>query len=98
MYATGTGDNALAVFSRDVVSGELTFVQELDDDRVGMDGLGGARWVTLDPTGTHVYVAGSYGELGVFTRNASSGELTLQQAIHYLDPGIDGSRGPAPWW
>jgi 6-phosphogluconolactonase (cycloisomerase 2 family) len=58
VYATSSTDGAVATFSRDSVTGRLTFI-ELDKDGVdGVDGVAFARGVGVSPDGTHVYAAG----------------------------------------
>ena len=42
LYAAGFADSAVAVFSRDSTTGELTFVEVQKDDVGGVDGLNGA--------------------------------------------------------
>ena len=77
--------DAVAVFSRDAASGELTFVQVLKDGVGGVDGLDWASSVTLSPDGHHVYVAGSLDNaVVVFSRNVVSGKLTFVEAIEAL--------------
>jgi len=58
VYAVGYYDHAVAVFSRSVVTGGLTFVEVQKDGVGGVDGLAGTEWVTVSPDGNHVYVAG----------------------------------------
>ena len=43
VYAAGRGDSAVAVFSRDDTTGELTFVEIQKDGVGGVDGIDGAR-------------------------------------------------------
>jgi len=61
VYVAGTDDDAVAVFSRDPSSGQLTFVQVVKDDNKGgtVDGLDGARSVVVSADGAYVFVAGS---------------------------------------
>ena len=57
VYVAGLGDNAIAVFSRDAVSGALTFVEVQRDGIGGVDGLDGIWCVVVSPDGAHVYSA-----------------------------------------
>ena len=47
LYAAGSGDSALAVFSRDAATGALTFVEEDKQGTAGIEGLGAglAYWL-----------------------------------------------------
>ena len=94
VYAAGFSDNALAVFSRDEATGELSFVEVVRDGLDGVDGLGGARSVTLSPDGDHVYAAGfSDDALAVFTRDPATGELTFVEVVRDDAGGVDGLNG-----
>ena len=57
LYAAGGGDGAVAVFRRDSTTGALTFVEVQRDGVGGVDGLLGARSVTVSPDGKHLYAA-----------------------------------------
>ena len=72
--------DSMAVFSRNSTTGALTFVQVLNDDVGGVDGLSGASSVAVSPDGKHLYSAGE-GEdkLGVFSRNSTTGVLTFTE-------------------
>lgn len=76
VYATGVDDDAVAVFSRNATTGELTFVEFQQDNVGGVDGLNGALGIDVSPDGSHLYVTGEAG-LAVFSRNSSSGALTF---------------------
>ena len=94
VYATGYGDNALAVFHRDVATGQLTFVQVLKDGVSGVDGLYGANSVTVSPDGSHVYTTGdSDNALAVFRRDLATGQLTFVQMLKDGVSGVDGLNG-----
>ena len=94
VYATGSYDNALAVFRRDVATGQLTFVQVLKDGVSGVDGLSGAHSVTVSPDGSHVYAAGyPDNALAVFRRDAATGQLTFLQVLKDGVNGVDGLDG-----
>lgn len=95
LYATGSSDHALAVFSRDQLTGRLTFVYKYDDFMSSNAyGLLGAHTVTLDPGGTHLYVTGSLDDaITVFSRNSSTGLLSWVQKIQDGVGGVDGLNG-----
>ena len=78
LYAAGEKDNALAVFSRDSSTGDLTFVEKIKDGVNGVDGLHAVGSVAVSPDSNHVYAAG-YGDdaVAVFSKDISSGGLTF---------------------
>ena len=87
VYIASLNDNSVAVFSRNVLTGALTFVEFEQDGAGGVDGLLGANSVTVSPDGSHVYVA-SRGDnaVAVFSRGgdaALSGpnDLTLNANV-----------------
>ena len=66
---------AVVLFSRNALTGGLTFVEATVDG--APDGLGGALSLAISSDGAHVYVAGYYDDrLVVFARNAGTGSLT----------------------
>lgn len=88
VYVGGGADNAIAVFSRNIASGLLTFVESQDDD-LGDNGVRGIFWVTVSADGKNVYGAGSFDDaIGVFSRNESTGRLTPIQQLR--GEGLDG--------
>ena len=93
IYVTGGRDDALAVFRRDLGTGQLTFVQVLKDGIGGVDGLNGATSVAASPDGSYVYVAGyDDNALAVFRRDAVTGQLTFIQVLKDGIGGVDGLR------
>jgi 6-phosphogluconolactonase (cycloisomerase 2 family) len=91
VYATGVFDHAVAVFSRNDATGELTFVEMQRDGVGGVDGLSGATSVSVSPGGNHVYVTG-YGDdaVVVFSRNGTTGALTFVEMQEDGVGGVDG--------
>ena len=93
VYVASWDDDAVAVFSRDADdNGKLSFVHFLRDNVDGVDGLNGARVVTISPDGNNVYVASYYDSaLAVFSRDAhDSGKLSF---VHVLKDGVGGVDG-----
>ena len=91
--ASGIADNAVTVFSRDAVTGRLTFVETIKDSDAGIDGLWHASGVTTSPDGKHVYIASRFDDaVAVFSRDAGTGRLTFVETIRGID-GLDGARG-----
>ena len=91
VYATGFSDDAVVVFSRDVNSGVLTFVQIVKNSDIENNGLNGANAVAVSPNDKHVYVASSLDNaVVVFTRDRNTGKLTL---VEVQKDGINGGDG-----
>ena len=99
VYAAGAQDRAVAVFARDVATGELTYLQSLKDEVDGVDGLAGVSALALDPSGRHVYAASQLDAAVVLferdTDDASPdyGKLTLIETLKDWTPGLDGLAG-----
>ena len=84
VYAAGTRDDSVAVFSRDVVSGELTFLQSLRDGTNGIDGLEDVSSIAVTADGRNVFATGSNrneNALVLFSRDTQTGELTFLDVI-----------------
>ena len=91
VYAAGADDDAVAVFSRDAVTGELTFVEVHVDGVSGVDGLDASNALTLSPGGGFLYAAGAADNaVAVFSRDAVTGELTFLEAVFDGVGGVDG--------
>ncbi len=74
-----------------VPTGELNFVEFLRDGVGGVDGLNGARSVTVSGDGAHVYAAGSNDNaVAVFARDVITGKLNF---VEVLKDGVDGVDG-----
>jgi DNA-binding beta-propeller fold protein YncE len=96
VYVTAWFDDAVVAFTRDAGSGALTFVEAKRDGVGGVDGLNGARSVTVSPDGLHVYVTSGEGfdsAVVAFTRDAGSGALTFVEAVFDGDGGVGGVDG-----
>ncbi len=97
VYVAGNGEAAVAAFSRDGITGRLTFIQA----RHSRQGLEGAVGVAVSPEGSHVYVTGNNDDtLLVFARNPGSGALSC--VAGQVDgggggsvDGLDGARAVA---
>ncbi|HRQ63609.1 MAG TPA: beta-propeller fold lactonase family protein [Xanthomonadaceae bacterium] len=94
VYVAGQDSDAVAVFARDGVSGELSFLARYVDGEFGIDGIGGVRRLLMGPGGNRLYAAGMLDDaIAVFTVNASSGLLTPSSLIRQSDAGVDGLNG-----
>ncbi|HBJ30142.1 MAG TPA: hypothetical protein DDY93_02090, partial [Dehalococcoidia bacterium] len=94
LYAASCVDKALAVFSRNAPTGELTFVETHKDGSALIDGLAGAASVIVSPNGNQVYIAGTiYNTVTMFSRNSATVELTIAQIWRDGVGGVDGLDG-----
>ncbi len=96
MFVTSEEGNSLAVLARNTNAqspnfGGLSFQQVLRDGVGGVDGLLGARSITLDDSGRNVYVAGSFeSAIAMFSRDAGTGALA---SLGVVRSGVDGVTG-----
>lgn len=87
LYATGSGEDAIQVFSRDATTGLLAGSQIVRDGVAGVSGLDGVRDVVVSPNGDFVYAVSATDDAVVaFTRTAN-GQLL------FLDAVLDGQAG-----
>ncbi|MCA9141091.1 MAG: beta-propeller fold lactonase family protein, partial [Planctomycetales bacterium] len=95
VIVAGQGGNALSVFSRDSATGILTHLQTLIDEQGGIDSLGGAKAIAVDPSGNFVYAVAEYDEaITVFSRDSGTGLLSHLQTLRNLENGINGLTYP----
>jgi hypothetical protein len=86
VYVAGWLSNAVAVFERDSITGELTFVEVERDGVGGVDGLEGPTGLAVSADGEHVYASSEVDDAVVtFDRDPVTGELSFIEAI------VDGS-------
>ncbi len=87
-------DDSVAVFAIDFFTGALTFVTSYKDGVGGVNGLNGARSVTVSWDGDTVYVGGYVDDsIAVFDRNPSTGLLTFLASYKDGVGGVDGLNG-----
>lgn len=78
VYATGAGDDAVAIFSRNADTGVLTFVDAILNSEIAGGPMAFPVALDVSPDGAHVYVSSSGTDtICVFTRNADTGALTF---------------------
>jgi len=94
IYVTGSGDNAIALFTRNAELGEIGFVGLYENGTAGINGLNGAYGIALSPDNTHLYVTGNGDNaLVAFLRNPVTGELTYLQTHQDGANGVNGLSG-----
>ncbi len=77
VYVAASGDHAVTLFSRNTVSGTLTFVEAKVDGAGGLTSLAGANDVAISPDQKNVYVTSLVDNaVTVFTRDLVTGTLT----------------------
>ena len=82
LYVTGSTDNSVAVFNRDVVTGALVFVEKQTNGMGDVVGMTGANNMALSPDGNFLYVTGADGNaVVVFRRNVVEGNLEFLQIL-----------------
>ena len=88
IYACGADENSLVVFKRNVLTGELTFIERHQDNSGSIQHMSYPVSCMISPDGTTAYVA-SYDEQSVvvFQRNPSTGQLS------YLEEQVNGTGG-----
>lgn len=97
LYAAGTADDAIARFSRDTESGELTFEDVAVNGSGGITGLGGVAAVIVSHDGAQVYAAGA-GDNALVTFQRDHDEEsplfgTLTFDVSLTDATIEGLTG-----
>lgn len=94
VYTTAAGDSALAVFSRDLSTGALTFVEQQVHSGTPNQSLTGANAVRISPDGQTVYaISGPTNALNVFSRDLTTGGLTFVELHQDAVSGVDGMAG-----
>jgi uncharacterized repeat protein (TIGR01451 family) len=99
MYVNGSGSDAVALFSRNVSTGRLTYVSAVREGDIQgaltVSGLGFVYAMAMSSNGEYLYVTGLGGDaVAVFDRDAGTGELTFLKAyVQGADGGsaIDGA-------
>ncbi len=94
LYVASPGDNSVAVFQRDPLSGSLTFLERHQHSATVADGLDGVRSIVVSPDGQSVYAAGKLDDaVALFSRDGGSGALTFIERKRDQVDGIDGLDG-----
>ncbi len=93
-YAAGYNDDAVAIFSYDNTTGQLTYLSQVKDGVGGVDGLDGARNITFSPDGNYAYVTGTNDNaVAIFSYDNTTGSLTYLSNVRDGVGGVDGLYG-----
>jgi cysteine-rich repeat protein len=80
VYVASSVDQSVAAFARDLITGDLTFIDMLRDSDPGIDGLGDAAAAIASPDGLHVYAVGfSDDAVAVFLTRCGNGTLDADE-------------------
>ncbi len=77
LYAAGSEEASIAVFQRNLSTGDLTFVERLKDGEAGLDGLDGINAISISSDGQFLYTTSEDDNaVNLFARNQTDGTLT----------------------
>ncbi len=86
--------NGIAAFSRNLSTGELSFIESVTNGEKGVFGLDRVVGISISPDGHHVCLCSQAGNaLAVFGRNKSNGMLEFIELIEDNTGEIDGLAG-----
>ncbi len=91
VYALSEKSNAIAIFSRDTESGELTFIAEENNMNNTGSGLKGGSDMILSSDGLQMYVsAAKDASISVYNRNQETGLLTFAACHKNNEENVNG--------
>jgi len=94
LYATGTGDDAVAAFERNTTTGALTFLAEYRNGVGGVIGLDDPQEIVSADAARLVFCSSfASNSVAVFRRNSQTGELSFLDAYFDGVDGVDGLSG-----
>lgn len=93
LYVTGIDDAAITVFERNLISGELSFVEVQRDYTDSIDEPFIPYSLTISPDGEFLYGSGVNGVIAVFRRNTNTGELSLVELQEDAASDAEGLAG-----
>jgi len=95
VYAAGANDDAIVVFSRNDTTGELVWVESVQQGIGSVDGLADVGHLVVSPDGRQLYaLSPTSASLALFDRDPVGGGLTWRRAYDALDFGV-GMAGAA---
>ncbi len=94
VYGAGYGEDEVAIFSRDLNDGSLTYEGRVRDGGGGVDGLDGVASLAVSPEGAQLYAAGINDDaVAVFNRDMTTGLLTFVEQQRNGVGGVTGLNG-----
>ncbi len=82
LYVAGLYDNSLVIFSRNPLTGRLSYLRTYKDGVGGFDALGGTTGVTISADGKHLYTTALNDRaLGLFDRDPATGLLSFVESF-----------------
>ncbi len=95
LYATSFNQAGVVVLQREASNGDLSVIQFLSNQDVGVSGLGGGSTAAFSSDEKWLYVPGFIDDsLVVLQRNASNGLLSFAQVVSATDTGLEALQGP----
>jgi 6-phosphogluconolactonase (cycloisomerase 2 family) len=96
VYVAGWESSSLVVFSRDMATGRIDFVDAFFDGDGAVDGLGGATQVAVSPDGANVYVAGLFDDaIAIFADGGAPRFVAAERSLEDSIDGLDGAQAMA---
>jgi 6-phosphogluconolactonase (cycloisomerase 2 family) len=94
-YVASQNSSSLTIYERNTTTGALAQIGQFTDGSGGTNNLSGAWGVEISSDGKFVYVTAAFDEaINVFSRNQSTGALTLVQSLTRTINGITGFEAP----
>ena len=94
IFVTSSGDDAIAVFNRNTISGELSYSESYQNSLNDIEGMVAPKVITVTNDGKQIFVVSDINDtLVVFDRDPSSGILTYRGFFQDEVDGIDGLEG-----
>ena len=96
VFVTGSKNDTLVVFDRDLVSGELSYRQTFSNGQDEIDGLDGIDAIQLSTDGSQIFVTGEFDNaVAVFTRDIDNNDvISYQRKYTNGANGVSGLSGP----
>lgn len=94
LYVTAFEGDAIIIFERDANTGQLTYLQSMNNTVDQINNLDGPRAITFDSTGQHAYIAAFWSNsLSVYTRDSTTGQLTFLEEHNNQSPPLANLSG-----
>lgn len=91
LYVAGQTADAIAIFARDAVTGELSWKGKVVNGELGVQGIGGISALAVSPDGQYLYAGAASGDaVAVFSINVGTGMLGWSSVIRQSDAGVNG--------